>query len=110
MPLQPENNSAKTVIAEPQIKTCLLILLKFILDRVRLFAFIAGKKPMERHSASRRYTLCASGRKNQMSQAQFRAKSGVRAVVNGWKDEEESSRAGLAGNAQATVAGARGEN
>jgi hypothetical protein len=110
MPLQPENNSVNAVIAEPQVKTCLLILLKFILDRVRLFAFIAGKKPMERHSASGRYTLRASGRKNQMSQAQFRAKSGLRAVVDGWKDEEESPRARLAGNAQTTVAEASGEN
>jgi hypothetical protein len=80
------------------------------LDRVRLCAFIAGKKPMERHSASGRYTLRALGRKNQINQAQFRARSVEPAVINGGKDTEGSSRAALLGNAQATAAEANGEN
>lgn len=48
--------------------------------------------------------------KNQISQAQFRARSAVPAVVDGEKSGEEISCARVSGNVQARADGASGEN
>jgi hypothetical protein len=56
------------------------------------------------------YTLLASTERDQMSRAQFRAKSAVRAVFNGERKGKESSLPALSGNAQTNAAGASDEN
>jgi hypothetical protein len=66
-------------------------------------------KGNRRHSAPAQYTLCAWKEKNQISQAQFRAKSGAPASLEDGEIEEENSRAGELGKAQAMVAGAMRE-
>jgi hypothetical protein len=62
------------------------------------------------HSASVWYTLRASGRENQMSQAQFRSNSGALVVVNDEEVGKEMSRFDSTGSVQATIAGAIKEN
>jgi hypothetical protein len=48
--------------------------------------------------------------KNQMSQAQFRSKSGALVVVNDGGVWKETSRLAATGSVQATIAGASREN
>lgn len=68
-----------------------------------------AEKRNRRHSAPARYTLRARKEKNQISQAQFRSKSGAPASIADKETEEEKSRAGDSGRDQETIAGATSE-
>jgi hypothetical protein len=109
-PLQPDNNISNATLAALTFKISLLVLLEFIVDRVRLFKFSTKKEGNNVGSASTRYTLRASGKKNQISHAQFRAKSAEPAVVDNREVGEENSRVAAEGSVHSTTAGASRES